>query len=178
MRRRASSEASTTLPAPVFRPSNEEFSNPFLYISKIRAEAESCGICKIVPPAGWAPPFAIDRQAFRFPTRIQAVHELQDQRHSSAAAQAWQEDYQAWLKRGGRQLKKPPVYLGQEIDLARLYRVVAKRGGYEAVCAGKLWKDVSRALQVGMGGATVLLHGSCPWTCTSLRLHACAPEAP
>lgn len=35
-------------------------------------EAEEYGICKIVPPEGWRPPFAIDRENFKFNTRIQA----------------------------------------------------------------------------------------------------------
>ena len=42
--------------APVFFPTVEEFEgNPLAYIEKIRPEAESYGICKIVPPPGWNP---------------------------------------------------------------------------------------------------------------------------
>ena len=52
--------------APTYRPSAEEFANPFAYISSIRKEAEAFGICRIIPPAGWKPPFAIDRHSFRF----------------------------------------------------------------------------------------------------------------
>lgn len=45
-------------PAPVFFPTVEEFQgNPLSYIEKIRPLAESYGICKIVPPKGWDPPF-------------------------------------------------------------------------------------------------------------------------
>ena len=44
--------------APVFFPTVEEFQgNPLAYIEKIRPQAESYGICKIVPPRGWNPPF-------------------------------------------------------------------------------------------------------------------------
>jgi hypothetical protein len=43
---------------PTFYPSVEEFEgNPLTYISKIRSQAEKYGICKIVPPEGWNPPF-------------------------------------------------------------------------------------------------------------------------
>ena len=43
---------------PVFFPTVQEFQgNPLHYIEKIRPVAEQYGICKIVPPAGWNPPF-------------------------------------------------------------------------------------------------------------------------
>jgi histone demethylase JARID1 len=43
---------------PTFFPTKEEFEgNPLQYISKIRPIAERYGICKIVPPPQWNPPF-------------------------------------------------------------------------------------------------------------------------
>lgn len=36
--------------APVFEPSEEDFSDPLAYIAKIRPIAEKTGICKIRPP--------------------------------------------------------------------------------------------------------------------------------
>lgn len=43
---------------PTFFPTVEEFEgNPLHYISKIRPIAEKYGICKIVPPKQWNPPF-------------------------------------------------------------------------------------------------------------------------
>lgn len=36
--------------APVFCPTDEEFTDPLGYIDKIRSIAEQCGICKIKPP--------------------------------------------------------------------------------------------------------------------------------
>jgi len=43
---------------PVFYPSQEDFEgNPLDYVNKIRPVAEKYGICKIVPPPGWNPPF-------------------------------------------------------------------------------------------------------------------------
>ncbi|XP_022960375.1 putative lysine-specific demethylase JMJ16 [Cucurbita moschata] len=42
--------------APVFYPSEEEFSDTLSYIERIRSRAESSGICRIVPPPSWLPP--------------------------------------------------------------------------------------------------------------------------
>lgn len=44
--------------APTFFPTIEEFEEgPTKYMEKIRKQAQVYGICKIVPPKGWAPPF-------------------------------------------------------------------------------------------------------------------------
>lgn len=48
--------------APTFRPTEEEFRNPMEYIRKIAPEAKEFGICKIIPPDGWNPEFAIDTE--------------------------------------------------------------------------------------------------------------------
>ncbi|KAF1329798.1 Histone demethylase, partial [Globisporangium splendens] len=66
-------------PAKVFRPTLDEFADPIQYITRIQREAETTGICKIVPPAGWNPPFAIDLddESNTFETRLQRIHQLQ-----------------------------------------------------------------------------------------------------
>lgn len=46
--------------APTYYPTAEEFKDPFAFIKSIRAEASKFGVCRIVPPAGWDPPFALD----------------------------------------------------------------------------------------------------------------------
>lgn len=48
-------------------------------LARIQREAEVTGICKIVPPKGWKPHFAIDMDddANVFETRLQRVHQLQ-----------------------------------------------------------------------------------------------------
>lgn len=48
--------------APVYHPTVEEFARPMEYIEKIAVEAKEFGICKIVPPLGWRPPFALDTE--------------------------------------------------------------------------------------------------------------------
>lgn len=117
------------------------------YISAIRPQAEVYGICRIIPPEGWAPPLALDKNAFRFHTVIQAVHRLQD-RLSMPAQQAFYEDLKRLMHTEGKTPKKPPSFGGREVDLFRMYRAVAKRGGYAAVTEEKRWKDIVRVLQV------------------------------
>lgn len=48
--------------APTFRPTEEEFRDPMEYIRKIAPEGRKYGMCKIVPPDGWKPEFAIDTE--------------------------------------------------------------------------------------------------------------------
>ena len=48
--------------APTFRPTEEEFKDPEQYIRKIAAEGRKFGICRIIPPENWQPPFAIDTE--------------------------------------------------------------------------------------------------------------------
>ncbi|XP_057964048.1 putative lysine-specific demethylase JMJ16 isoform X2 [Malania oleifera] len=69
--------------APVFYPTEEEFSDTFKYIASIRQTAELYGICRIVPPASWKPSCLTKEEegwkSSRFSTQIQRVHELQHQ---------------------------------------------------------------------------------------------------
>jgi len=48
--------------APIFRPTEEEFRDPFKYIESIRPQGEKAGICKIIPPKSWKPQFSVDQE--------------------------------------------------------------------------------------------------------------------
>ena len=49
---------------PVFYPTVDEFAHPMAYIERVANETREAefGICKIVPPKGWQPPFALDTE--------------------------------------------------------------------------------------------------------------------
>lgn len=134
--------------APVYRPTEEEFLNPLEYIAKIRPEAEQYGICKIVPPPSWKPPFMIDTETFEFNTRIQAVNELQNKVSSSPEYKAWNARYLQFLKTQGKTKKRNPTFIGRDIELFKLHNIVGKRGGYQKVCDQKGWREVARLLGV------------------------------
>ncbi len=133
------------LEAPTFYPSEHEFKNPLAYIASIRPEAEQFGACKIVPPAGCSPRFALDRKGLRFKTRVQSVHELQER---SNAEEEFLEQYHAWLKLVRRTWKGSPILNGREVDLYKLHNIVRRRGGYQKISDSKTWKEVCRILQV------------------------------
>ncbi|XP_039134068.1 uncharacterized protein LOC120271455 isoform X1 [Dioscorea cayenensis subsp. rotundata] len=137
--------AAPSLPqAPVFFPTEEEFANPLEFISKIRPQAEPFGICRIVPPPSWNPPFVPDRETFSFPTKTQAIHRLQD-RPPSCDPKTFHLEYARFLESHfGRRPKRRVVFDGDDLDLCRLFNAVKRYGGYEKVCKEKRWRDVSR----------------------------------
>lgn len=63
--------------APVFYPTEEEFRDPLAFFHKIYKEGEEAGICKIVPPKNWRPPFSIDPDTLEFIPRVQILHLLE-----------------------------------------------------------------------------------------------------
>jgi len=138
--------------APVFRPSREEFKHPFEYFESIREAAEPYGICRVIPPPCWKPPFSLDLTTFCFPTRIQYIHQLYKRNSADGGGDNWWESYVAFqLAIGKKQRTRNPILGGKELELKKLYDVVEKFGGYMTVCREKLWKEVARKLQVSLG---------------------------
>eukprot|EP00854_Cymbomonas_tetramitiformis_P007771 gene7771-9237_t len=131
---------------PQYTPTLEQFADPLAFINSIREEAEKYGLCRIRPPAGWKPPYAIDRDTYTFRTRVQTVNELMKRVNMGSSKQFWDE-YNAFLKSNGV-THKPPVFAGLELDLHQLYDAVEKRGGSQRVTNSKRWKEVSRVLKI------------------------------
>ncbi|KAJ3042941.1 hypothetical protein HDV00_006248 [Rhizophlyctis rosea] len=115
-------------PAPVFYPTVEEFADPLLYIEKIRSKAEDSGICKIVPPAGWKPDFALDTQTFWFTTRIQKLNSMEG---GSRSILNYLDQLQKFHHQQGNPFTRIPMLDKKPIDLHKLKKEVAQRGGVD-----------------------------------------------
>ncbi|KAL8200906.1 hypothetical protein R6Q57_012245 [Mikania cordata] len=140
----------TIPPAPVYYPSEDEFKDPLAYIYKIRPEAEQYGICKIIPPQNWKPPFALDLNTFTFPTKTQAIHQLQA-RPSACNSKTFELEYNRFLEEhcGKKAVKKRVVFEGKELDLCKLFNGVKRYGGYDNVVKEKKWGEVFRFVRSG-----------------------------
>ncbi|KAG2326440.1 hypothetical protein Bca4012_035387 [Brassica carinata] len=61
--------------APVFNPTEEEFSDTLSYIASLRDKAEPYGICCVVPPTSWKPPCLLEEKEIwevsKFDTQVQ-----------------------------------------------------------------------------------------------------------
>lgn len=131
--------------APVYYPTEDEFKDPLEFIHKIRPEAEPYGICRIVPPSSWKPPFALDLDSFAFPTKTQAIHQLQA-RPASCDPKTFELEYSRFLEAhcGKKLLKKKVVFEGEDLDFCKLFNAVKRYGGYDKVVEEKKWGKVSR----------------------------------
>ncbi|KAJ0400387.1 hypothetical protein ATCC90586_011512 [Pythium insidiosum] len=128
-------------PCPVFYPTWEEFRHPLKYISSIRHIGMKAGICKIVPPTGWQPPFAINEKTFRFRTRVQQLNCIDG--HTRAEGN-FVDALRLFLYRHGTPMQELPRVDGQLLNLHLLYKIVLEMGGYETVCRELLWSSVVR----------------------------------
>uniref|UniRef100_A0A0X3NGY2 [histone H3]-trimethyl-L-lysine(4) demethylase n=1 Tax=Schistocephalus solidus TaxID=70667 RepID=A0A0X3NGY2_SCHSO len=129
--------------APVFYPTPQEFEDPVLYLSKIKPIAFQTGICKIIPPKGWNPPFAVDINTFRFTPRVQRLYELEA--HSRLKLDFISKLYQFVRLQGGGKLRIPSIN-GKYLDVFWLFKHVQKAGGFDQVTSAKLWPSIAEKL--------------------------------
>ncbi|GAA6012387.1 hypothetical protein JCM11491_004316 [Sporobolomyces phaffii] len=129
--------------APVYHPSIAEFADPMEYIEKIAPEAKQYGICKIVPPQGWRPPFAIDSETFRFKTRVQQLNSMEA---SARASLNFLEQLYLFHRQHGSSGMVIPSIVGKPVDLWRLKREVGAIGGYFKVTEMRQWTTVGKAM--------------------------------
>ncbi|KAK2779508.1 hypothetical protein FQN53_001331 [Emmonsiellopsis sp. PD_33] len=129
--------------APTFRPTEEEFKDPFEYIRKIAPEGRKYGICKIIPPDTWTPPFAIDTERFHFRTRRQELNSVEG---GTRANLNYIDQLTKFHKQHGMYLSRFPSVDKRPLDLYKLKKAVDIRGGFEQVCKLKKWAEIGRDL--------------------------------
>ncbi|KAK4099604.1 PLU-1-domain-containing protein [Parathielavia hyrcaniae] len=129
--------------APTYRPTEEEWKEPFEYIKKISPEARQYGLCKIIPPESWNPDFAIDTEKFHFRTRKQELNSVEG---STRANLCYLDALAKFHKQQGTNLTRWPFVDKKPLDLYRLKKAVEARGGFEKVCKLKKWAEIGRDL--------------------------------
>ncbi|KAI9310266.1 hypothetical protein BX666DRAFT_2033269 [Dichotomocladium elegans] len=129
--------------APTYYPTREEFTDPIQYIRKIRPEAEKFGIAKIVPPPDYSPKFALNTEEFRFRTRLQKLNSMEGETRANVN---YLEQLHNFHRLNGHPVNKIPQLDRRPIDLFKLKKEVAHRGGYQVVTQQKKWAEVGRVL--------------------------------
>ncbi|KAI8096840.1 uncharacterized protein BX664DRAFT_325009 [Halteromyces radiatus] len=129
--------------APTYHPTTEEFKDPLGYIRLIQPEAEQYGIIKIVPPKNYKPDFCLNTEIFRFRTRIQKLNSMEGETRTNLN---YLEQLQKFHKLHGRPIQRIPHLDKRPIDLYKLKKEVAQKGGYQKVCDEKRWAEIGREL--------------------------------
>lgn len=135
--------------APVFRPTMADFADPLAYIERIRAAAESYGLCRIVPPSDWTPPDALSSLVdMRFRARVQNLAALDAEARCRASYTDLCKKYLALI--GVVYSDELASIDGCLVDLCLLHRAVRRAGGPEALgddglewhkLAPRVWPD-------------------------------------
>ncbi|XP_013414674.1 lysine-specific demethylase 5A-like isoform X2 [Lingula anatina] len=142
--------------APIFEPTEEEFTDPLAYIAKIRPVAEKYGICKIKPPQEWQPPFAVDVDNFRFVPRVQRLNELEA---GSRVKLNFLDQLAKFWELQGTHLRIPNIER-KALDLFKLHKTVQDEGGFETVSRDRKWTKVSNVMGYPHGrGVGSILRG-------------------
>ncbi|XP_031381205.1 lysine-specific demethylase 5B [Punica granatum] len=155
----ALSSSGVNIPSgPVYYPTEEDFKDPLEFICKIRPEAEPYGICRIVPPSSWKPPFVLDLNSFTFPTKSQAIHQLQA-RPASCDSKTFELEYNSFLEEHcGKKVRKRVVFEGEDLDLCKLFNAVKRYGGFDKVVKKKKWGEVFRILRPNVKASECAKH--------------------
>ncbi|GFN95943.1 protein jumonji [Plakobranchus ocellatus] len=133
---------------PTFYPTEAEFSDPMAYISKIQADAEPQGMCRIIPPQSWKLDSNKLGEDIRVTTQVQHVHKLYKRwgpsvQHSSAINQ-----HLLSLLPEHSNIKTTPQIGGVEVDLPQLYRMVEDVGGSKKMADKKHWAKIADLMNI------------------------------
>ena len=139
-------DLSSLVEAPIFRPTEMEFSDPIEYLEKIRDECEPFGICRIVPPASFKPECELS-DSMRFTAYNQYIHRTFRRYGSNSRAL---EAIRLHLDSLDIDCRTLPCIGGIEIDLPALYDAVEELGGLGPVLNSNMWSKVADKLKVNL----------------------------
>ncbi|XP_046406090.1 lysine-specific demethylase 5A isoform X2 [Ischnura elegans] len=128
----------------VYRPNVDEFKDPLAYINRIRPVASKYGICKIVPPDDWQPPFAVNADKLTFSPRIQKLNELEATTRIKLIF--FDKIVKFWYLQGTA--IKLPTIESKILDLFTLHKIVTREGGFAAVTSKDKWVMVAKELEI------------------------------
>lgn len=142
---------------------------------QISLQARQFGICKIVPPPTWKPPFIIDRKNFTVRTRVQQVNYLDGQARQRLI---FVENLCRFWSKRGQELEKLPIIAQAPLDVCRcaphapphspqrlewvenlLFVAGTKYHHIPSSCTGKTPPDIKRRIQTVSRGAAARRHG-------------------
>ncbi|KAK9957227.1 hypothetical protein ABG768_011491 [Culter alburnus] len=129
---------------PIFKPSSREFQDPLVYLDSVRERAESCGLCRVLPPPDWRPECKLNDE-MRFVTQVQRIHKLGRRWGPNVQKLACIKKH---LKSQGISMDEPPLIGGCEVDLARFSELVCDMGGMQQVMDLKKWSRLADLLRI------------------------------
>ncbi|KAI8431188.1 hypothetical protein MSG28_001226 [Choristoneura fumiferana] len=142
--REAATDSRRVLDAPVFYPTKEEFTDPIGYYEKIAPTASKFGLCKIVAPAGFAPPCVMNEQ-FRFAVIYQYISKLYSRWGPASRELA---AIKAHMKTQSVVFPRSPLLDGSEVNLPKLHHSVQRNGGPTNVIQRKRWGRVAEEMKL------------------------------
>ena len=107
---------------PVLRPTTQEFQDPLSYIRSVRHLGFASGIIKIIPPAEFQPPFCINKETFRFKTRLQPLCCVEG---TTRTAKNYVDRIRIYFEMEGIKFTVPEIQ-GNQINLLKLRNEVEK----------------------------------------------------
>ncbi|CAG8562025.1 1934_t:CDS:2 [Dentiscutata erythropus] len=129
-----------------FYPTWTEFQDPYEYIASITKEGSRYGIIKIIPPEGWNPNFSLETTVKSSHLIKQKVNTMEGE---TRAKLNYIEQLQLFHAQQGRPFSRLPQLDKAPIDLHKLARAVADRGGPHEVSKNKQWAEVAREIKEG-----------------------------
>lgn len=135
-------------PAKVFRPTQQEWSDPSRYLSSISHLVQPDGIAKIIPPSNWRPSFKLPPQ-LRFPAKIQLLSELDGK---SRSRRVFHEQLDLLCRKIGNDLVDlERMFRGSSLEVYDLWLRVQADGGYEKLSSNALfWQEQARTAGGGL----------------------------